>query len=377
MRDQKSKYPNLYKRPRQEWWTYRKFSSIRGKEFVITLTGVSSEAKAYAVGRGAFDEWLTGKAAHKGSPSSRIEDLAMEVLNSKTAVRPATRKSARSVILNHIIPSFGHLSPDQVTHAAWADHIAKVQESQPESGFFNTRKYLLQILRHAKAKGLLMDVPKFKIPDSDPAPPNYLTRQEIRAILHECSPEIRLLLFIAWKHGARPGEILQYRWSMIKWKQGESGTIYIPGSITKTKRSRAIPINSRVSRVLKWLRRTIESSASLGDADGQIRSIFARRIQSDFIFPSRTDPNRHRSMLRNGWADTLKRASCRLHRCAGECKHPQIEAIMYNLRDTFITDKLSQGTNSTFVAKYVDSSTKEIEKRYAVQIRTTMEEIAG
>lgn len=352
------KYPNLYKYPGRPFWIFRKYSKEKGDEFVFSTGESANEGAAYKKGLEEFDRWL-GKV-NVGSRVLLVRDLARGVLMAKEGSKGGAKgnnyRSVKNQIENHIIPAFGHMRPDQVTELRWEQYIADQRRLGFDRKFFNMRKVLMEILRKAYVDGQIRRLPDLKNPDDAPAPPRYLERQEIRRILH-ASPvgsRVKLLAFIMWKMGGRPGEILQYEWAMIRWEEGPHGTIHIPGGITKTGRSRAIPLNSRVSRVLRYLQ-------------ARRRKINARnpkRCQpSPFIFPAVGDAQAPGKEYRRVWFQMCQRAG--------------LDADMYNLRDTFITDCLMRGQSSTFVAKYVDSSTAMIDKMYSVAVKSAMEGVAG
>jgi site-specific recombinase XerD len=352
------KYPNLHKLSWTPNWVFRKYSSEKHQEFVAS-TGVLAEeknaAKAYKIGVEKFDDWLKSYL-----PSGRqilIRDIGRAVLSTKESkkggIRGAQYRSAQNQINNHIIPEFGHLRPDQVTSIRWQHydtqerarvrHNAKGKELPPRKALFNTRKFLIEIMRRAFDEGLIKRIPEFQNNDPEPAEPRYLRRKEIRKFLHAASPGTKLLAFIMWKQGPRPSEACQYRYSMIDFEEGPSGVIRIPGEITKNGKPRTIPLNSRVSRVLKREK---------------------RRSTTDCIFPSPTDPDRPISEYKTGFETAFAKAGIK-------------NAIPYNFRDTAITDMLRRGKSPTFIGKYVQNSAVIIEGRYAVAVREEMEGVAG
>lgn len=354
-------YDNLYRYPDRPGWYYRKYSKTKRRTFVYS-TGFDDEAEAYKAGVKAFDDWL-GAALESGR--KKIRDLGRVVLTSKELTKGGkdgpTYQSADNQIMNHIIPHFGYLDPNQMTAARWQlynveerkrvyyregkkDRKTGKREKVPykRSALANTRKYLIEILRLAFDEGLIEKVPKLKNYDPKPKGPRAIPKDEILRIIRRASRNVKLLAFIMWKQGARPGEVLQYRWDMIDWKDGPTGTIRIPGVITKTGRDRAIPLNSSVSRALRWL--------------------YARRGDSPWLFPSE-DPGRPYANYRADW----DRA----------CARVNLSYEIYNCRDTFITNCLLRGQSETFIGKYCDTSPKMISEKYADASRGTLSEVAG
>jgi integrase len=350
-------YPRLHKLDWTPNWVYRQYSKEKRKEFVWS-TGLEATEKnaprAYKLGVEAFDLWL-GQFLPSGR-QLQIKDLARANLASKESSKGGKRgsnyRSVRNQTDNHIIPAFGHLRPDQMTSRRWEQYDceerkrvrfdAKGKALPPRTALFNTRKVLSEILARAEEEGLIKRVPDLKNNDPKAAPPKYLTRKEILSIRHQGSPSIRLLMFFMEHQGARPGEVLQYRWDMINLADGPTGMLNIPGAITKTGRARSIPLNTRVHRYLKWAR---------------------RRSASPFLFPSPKYSNRPVTTYNKAW----ERA----------CTLAGVEFDIYNLRDTWITNALKRGLSSTFIGRYCDNSPAMIEARYAVAEREAMKGVAG
>lgn len=334
------RYPNLYKYPGSASWMFRKYCKEKRREFKKTTGIENDEAKAYKIGVGMFNEWL---GVHL--PSGRemlVKDIARAVLSGKELKADNTFRSSQNQLENHVVPAFGHLKPSQITPLRWNHYEIEERRKGKRTKLFNTRKALLEILNRAKEEGLIRQIPKLKLLDGPPKPPKYLEKQVVRQILRHSFPQTKILFYIMWKQGARPGEILQYEWAMLDWTQGDHGYIHIPGRITKTRRPRSIPLNSRVSRILKRL---------------------ILEMESKFIFPSRYIPNARQTNYLKGWKAV--------------CDELKIDADPTNLRDTFITDCLKRGLSSTFIAKYVDNSVVMIEKKYAVAEHKVMQGVAG
>lgn len=367
MRKNRSKYasknyPNLYRYPDSPYWIFRKWSSQKRQEFEFSTKEAKNEARAYRIGRDAFDEWL-GRLA----PTSRnvtIRDIARAMLEEKakraeqhekkTGRADETYRSFRNQTVNHLVPAIGHLRPEQATPARWESVILERRQRHPDCKLFNLRKTLNMIQRRAKQEGLLTEIPKYRNPDPKPEGAKYLKDEAVRLLIRAASRTTKLLILIMWKQGARPGEVLQYRWDMIRWDEGEMGMIHIPGAITKTRRPRAIPMNSKVSRILRWL---------------------APRSESPFLFPSPTSDSKPMREYKTGWNGAIRRANkILLHR---RMKLAPIKGSPYVLRDTWAFNCAKRNVNIIFAAKYADTSVKMLEKHYVSAEREAMEVVAG
>jgi integrase len=347
-------YPELHKYERSPYWVFRKFSKEKRKEFVKSTGLIAIEnnaAKAYKVGRKHFDEWLNTSLITSRSLTmgNLLQTILLSKKRTKNGEKGNTYRSARNQINNHLIPAFGHLRPDQITQFLWETYdgqerlkvkITKHGKTIRRTKLFNTRKYLLEALRLAKSSGFIKEIPEIKDFDGDAKPAKTLDKQTIRKILKLQLRQSKFFFFLLWKQGPRPEEALQYEWDMIDWNLGDYGYLNIPGRITKTGRSRNIPLNSRVSRVLRRLE---------------------KGKKSRFIFPSRYIEGDRQRNYRKGWESA--------------CKALGIDADPYNLRDTFITSQIVKGINTSRIAKYVDSSAAMIEKRYLSESPDTMQEV--
>ena len=75
----------------------------------------------------------------------------------------------------------------------------------------------------------------------------FLTDAEIEALLNACVPHLKPIVEAAIHTGMRRGEILS-----LKWEQIRNGLIYL--TETKSGKARQIPINDRLSQLLRELR---------------------------------------------------------------------------------------------------------------------------
>ncbi len=343
----KTKHPHLFRDEVSGVFYYRRYSSKKRKQFFRTTGEKNSAAKAYGIGLKAYNDWIGRVSQETGEIYfDRYAEKFLERRLENDAIRSGTKRLA-SYEVTRLIEGLGHLRLEQITNERYVDWVKESKALGGRQKFFNAKKALLQILRAAHDAGHIHKVPKLDNLDAAAAPPTFLKRDQVRAILKQCkSRNLKLMVFIMWKQGARPGEILQYEWSMIDWDDGEHGSIKIPSSITKTKRTRTIPLNSRVSRVLWRLFRS------------------PNRAPTPFIFPSHKDPTRPLKQPNKGFEIAAARAG--------------ITGITpYALRDTFVTDRLKKGVSLAFIAKYLDSSPKMLAERYAVAEEEAMKGVAG
>jgi len=365
-------YPELHRLAWTPNWVFRRYSSEKQKEFVAS-TGVLAEdrlaAKAYKIGREKFDQWL-GSYVDKSRPVL-IRDLTRAVISAKETAKGGmagrTYRSALNQAENHLMPAFGHLRPDQMTPLRWEQFIAEERRRGRNRQFFNLLKLLKEVMNRAHDEGLIDRVPKFKLTDADPEPPKYIPAGAYRMIRRAIPWPIKFLIFVMYYQGARPKEILRYRWDMISWDRGGVDILSIPGEITKTNRARAIPLNSRVSRSLRWAQRIFRE----GTGGDRVPQWLVRASESPWLFPSRVRPDQPISEYNAVWARAMKSLGETL-----KLGQP-LGFTIYNLRDTFVTNRLKEGLSATFIGRYIDTSEAMIRRRYAVAEEEIMRRVAG
>lgn len=361
-----TKYPNLYKYPkRSRFWVYRRFSTEKNEDFTFSTGEEKNERAAHTIGEAAYHNWLGQKAKFERGGLVLFGDYAQEHLDRKLA-RPLDdfSKNSRRISKNatkHLIEAFGHLPIDQVTEDRWEDQLILWDRKQPGVKIFNRRKEMSEILRRAHRNGLIKILPTLRNPDARKDVGIYIPDAVMRRLLRQASSDTRDLIELLWRQGPRPHEALAYSWSMFSWDDGLTGSITIPPEITKTRRGRTIPLNSRVS--------------------GRLRAR-ARNSDSRWVFPS---PERQKGKdfhivePGNGWDGAKNRAHKRLVASEARARKSgrtqvakQIaqartileQGTLYDLRRTFITNCARAGKDRFWVAKYIDTSVKMIERIY-------------
>lgn len=275
------------------------------------------------------------------APVIIFRDFATKYLKEKLSrpnLRESTKASFEIQVRKHLIPRFGVLPLDKVSNALWLQWI------EDESGltkFFNSRKALMEILHAAKESGALEKVPSLDSPDEYENVGRVLETEEILRIIWRARRPFRFIFYTFWKMGCRPREILQWEFLWIRWKNDKC-SIDIPPKASKTGRSRTIPINSRVARLL---RRRL-------DRDPKAR----------FVFPCRTDFGRSQFSYDSAWKTACRRAGVQ-------------NAVAYDFRRTAITRWAAEGLPTLYISKLLDTSVGLIEKVYAKESSDVMEGI--
>lgn len=357
------KYDHLYRFPDRPGIYYKRWSPEKGKDFLYS-TGLEDPRAASKIGKEKYDEWLGVHIADSGERLMR--DYGKAIVAKKEGCKGGKfGASYRQAVLQnrHMCEGFGHLWPHQVTPHRWdiydQDERKRVryrpgkldkttgkraQIPYTRTTTNHTREFLMECLILAHEKGAIRAVPKLTNHDGPPDPPRAIPKDVILRMIRSIGRQGRgskLLFYIAWKQGARPSEILQYRQDMIDRSQGKYGVIHIPAEICKNPTHRTIPLNSRVSKLLRRIQPLVDSP---------------------YLIPSRSDPEQHQKDYKTAWQAARARVG--------------VDFEAYNLRDTFVSEALAKGKSSDQIAYYIQNSPQMIRQRYAVWLMKGLEGVA-
>jgi integrase len=84
----------------------------------------------------------------------------------------------------------------------------------------------------------------------EPPRPSW-TPDEYERLAANSPPHMRRILVVGCHTGMRIGEIIEMRWSWLRRGDGKGGSIVVPASVAKSKRSRRIPLHSAAAKVLR------------------------------------------------------------------------------------------------------------------------------
>ncbi len=129
---------------------------------------------------------------------------------------------------------------------------------------------------------------------------------------------------------------------MIQWREPGKAWIEIPARISKTDRTRSIPINPDVAAIL-WHRKE-------------------RGNGSKFVFPARGNSSQPQLSYQAAFVTACSRAGVK-------------DAVVYDFRRTAITRWAAKGMPLLYIAKILDTSVGLIEKVYAKGQADVMEDI--
>lgn len=274
------------------------------------------------------------------TPEVLFKEFALSYMNSKLArpkLRASTKTSFSNQILKHLIPRFGMLPLGKITNAIWLQWI---EDEKALSKFFNARKALVEVLRAANKAGHLDKIPELDNPDEYEAVGRVLEDTEVMSILWKAPRPFRFIFYVFWRMGCRPRELLQWEWAMLKFNEPAKTYVTVPTRISKTGRTRSIPIDPCVSRILARRHRIGNSS--------------------DFVFPARQDNRRPQLSYQSAFVTACRKAKV-------------AKAMVYDFRRTRITKWAAAGKSLAFVARMLDTSEPMIRRVYLKDDHEVME----
>jgi integrase len=171
---------------------------------------------------------------------------------------------------------------------------------------------------------------------------------EYLRLLKAAAFHLRPILKVAFNTGMRLGELRELKWSYIDRK---AGFIRLPAAVTKEKKSKKIPINRHVRKVLKNI---------------------PRAINHDFVFTYKGNPIRSKSGLNHSFKTACNQAdiSCGRKIPDGITFHDIRRTVKTNMlnagvdkahRDLILGHSL-QGMDSYYIAPDEKSLKKVMEK---------------
>jgi len=149
-----------------------------------------------------------------------------------------------------LLPFLGSLAPYQVSKDVIAEYIAKrTGEGRAPGTIWTEVNHLRMTLTWAKKEGLLTEVPSFSLPPRPAPKTDYLTKEQVRALLSgTVHPHLYLFIVFACSTGARNRAILDTTWDRVDLERNLID-LSVPGE--ENRKGRAIvPINDTLRPAL-------------------------------------------------------------------------------------------------------------------------------
>jgi integrase len=205
------------------------------------------------------------KRAAQGTTIAELVGLYTHLHIEKRDIRAATRDALKPIVAN-----LGHLEPEGVTSAVWAEYEASRKHhltGKPisSSSLRRQRKALNAVVNWAHVHGFLAEtrrLPRIVMPQENPARESYLDVHEQDAFQTAADvfdAELGLFIAIALSVGARSSSIEQLDWARVDWPNGPKDSGFIdfrfPGERETKKRRVKLPISKKLLPRLQraWL----------------------------------------------------------------------------------------------------------------------------
>lgn len=283
------------------------------------------------------------------APSRATLAEAAEVwLATQSQLRPRTRESYEQSFRNHVLPRLGRLRLAEITQDDVALLIAEMQAAGYAAWTILTvLKPLGKLLGHAVRRGQIGSNPVRGLEtDERPSPGTremrILQRDEIHALLEAADPRYRSLLATAVFTGLRIGELLGLTWADVDFKDG---TLHVRMQLDRDgcrvepktpDAKRSVVLMPALGRLLR-----VHQLASPHSSAGDL--VFASSLGTGFD---------RRNVSRRGLARAVQAAGL------DGADRPRLR--FHDLRHTFASLLIAQGTNVVFVSRQLGHKTPAV-----------------
>ncbi len=158
--------------------------------------------------------------------------------------------------LNGLVDYFGNKSLDDIRQADIQQYIVHRSQKIKSSSINRELSLLKSIFNRASewsyfaGENPTKNIKKFTENNSRC---RWLTEEEQSKLLNNCTGTLRLLVLIALKSGMRWGEIVNLKWRQMpnsNYVDLENGVFFVHESLSKSKKSRYVPIAESVKKAL-------------------------------------------------------------------------------------------------------------------------------
>jgi integrase len=241
----------------------------------------------------------------------------------------ATKEQVRYCLDFFLIPFFGKLAITEIDEHAIFEFTRWVETLKRKP--WTHLKQLKKILTYAHRKGAISAFPDFDMEVEFPfREGHYLTRSDLARLMRKASRDLRLQMFLSYRHSFRKREVFSI---MRDASLLEHGVVVIRSKTAKTRRKRIVPLCAAAARIL--------------------RARFNRAPKAIYLFPSKDGMGHIRSNR-----TAMRRALVR----AGLPKTIRFP----DLRKTFASNALNSGFPIELVSRVGGFSPKTIRDHYYI-----------
>jgi integrase len=246
------------------------------------------------------------------------------------------------------LPAFSDIPLDKFGNADWIKWVREMQGAERKriTRFFNARKAIVEVLNAALEQGVIERKPRLDNPDEKRNVGRVITDQETWWILRHTTYRIfRVFFYGLYKQGVRPREMLKWERSMIKTGPDGRMWVEVPARITKTARSRLMPVNQTLAK--------------------HICRIMKENPDSRFVFQNRIHPDSPQLSFHGAFKTACGKV---------RAKHPEFKkCVPYDWRRSFITRAMVKGKPPVYIAQLLDTSVGMLERVYTKEDKATLE----
>ena len=335
--------PTWYLRQKNDKGTnsYTKLGTIKD----VTLTQARKQARMLKAAHVLAPKRLTSDTSTKASLDSMTLDVFMREHYMPHAIsHKRSAKKDEQLYRLHLAPTFKDMPLNAISrHEVEVFHRAFLQKQSPASA-----DHCIKLMRRALnlavqwefiEKNVLKGIKLFMV---DNQVENYLDETQLEQLLHVLRTDrnrtVCLILMFLLSTGARLNEGLTATWKNINI---ERGVWRVDASLSKSKKSRSIPLNDSALWVL-----------------GQLES----QGQSQYLFPSPVTGKPYTA---------ITRAWYRLRKKAG------VNIRIHDLRHTFASFLVSRGRSLFEVQQILGHSDPKVTMRYAHLSAKALQEAAN
>jgi len=211
-------------------------------------------------------------------------------MNPMPGRRPLSERSfyeIESIWRKHLAKFFANRKLADIDDPLWNEYCRKAKVAD----LTNHRKVLKTFLKWCKINGKMRVLPEMEIPAVIRRKRKLVPLEHVRLMLQHSEGALRLFVAQYVFMGVRRGEQMLGRWEFINFQEN---WIMIPDENTRTRKGRAIPINSIVKRLL------LEHLAAQQ----------AKGILSPWVFPRRGQPDKPMTKdgLNKAWQTMIRHA---------------------------------------------------------------------
>lgn len=255
------------------------------------------------------------------------KELFPEWLKTKEIKSPGTYACYR-LGWDHLKYFIEDIGPEDINETWWEGMFIPAKRAEaPKMKFFNIRKTTRMYLLAMQKQGLIDRLPDLIDPDPELKIGKVFTGDEIKRLLENSTPDLRLQILMAVTMGMRKSEILLLAIDRIDLKRK---LISLKAEDTKIRKARTFAISETVWPPLE---------PRLGHPSG-------------YVFPSATGENKPigKSGNQTSWEGARKRA--------------KVKGRFHDLRHTFLTMAFKTSTNPALICDYAGLSLEEAQATY-------------